>query len=208
LIERARLARLKQLGDPEAERLRVEAVRSAMQNPNTKEKCRAAQAKCYTTPELEAKRREGLVRSRRRPEVKEFFRRQMIQLHVEGRLTQYLFTRPHQLLKKALQDAAFEGFLTEQPVAGFLVDEVNYRLRIAIEMDGCYWHQCPLHGESRPSVAVAKCKNRDRKEEEVLKTLGWILLRFWEHEINEDLQDVVARVRAAVDERMRAFASA
>lgn len=61
--------------------------------------------------------------------------------------------------------------------------------RIAVFVDGCYWHCCPQHGSmpksNRPFWADKFKKNvaRDRRADGVLRELGYAVWRFWEHEV-------------------------
>jgi DNA mismatch endonuclease (patch repair protein) len=60
--------------------------------------------------------------------------------------------------------------------------------RVAVYVDGCFWHNCPDHGVLpkgnrewwRAKLAVTV--RRDRATEEVLNGLGWTVVRVWEHE--------------------------
>jgi len=76
--------------------------------------------------------------------------------------------------------------------------------RVAVFVDGCFWHRCPDHG-STPRVNrewwVAKLdKNveRDRDTDARLRAEDWVVVRVWEH---EDPADAVARVQRAVRAR-------
>ena len=62
------------------------------------------------------------------------------------------------------------------------------RARIAVFVDGCFWHSCPEHGTT-PSAnrtwwaeKLAANVRRDRATDEHLLELGWLVLRFWEHD--------------------------
>lgn len=77
------------------------------------------------------------------------------------------------------------------------------RARLAVFIDGCFWHGCPVHGQ-RPHVRnghywkpkLAGNAERDRAQTRVLEAAGWTVLRFWEHQNPED-------VAAAVRQRLR-----
>lgn len=60
--------------------------------------------------------------------------------------------------------------------------------KVAVFIDGCYWHGCPEHyvaPRTNPgywSDKVARNIARDRDTDEKLSQAGWLVLRFWEHE--------------------------
>lgn len=62
------------------------------------------------------------------------------------------------------------------------------RARVAVFVDGCYWHSCPLHGTAPRANAswwAAKLQTnvwRDRDTDLQLAELGWLSVRVWEHE--------------------------
>lgn len=78
------------------------------------------------------------------------------------------------------------------------------RQRVAVFVDGCFWHGCPEHYRAPAtnagywSAKVAGNEARDRDTEARLQALGWLVLRFWEH---EPAEQVAAAVAAAVEER-------
>ena len=82
--------------------------------------------------------------------------------------------------------------------------------RIAIFVDGCFWHGCPEHyvkPRSRPEFWGAKLRSnttRDRIQTLALEKLGWTILRFWEHSVATDLGSVVGKIVAAVASQERA----
>ncbi len=63
--------------------------------------------------------------------------------------------------------------------------------RLAVFVDGCFWHGCPIHGSlpiSNRTFWVRKLtrnKLRDRVVRQKLKSLGWSVLRIWQHELHE-----------------------
>jgi DNA mismatch endonuclease, patch repair protein len=67
-------------------------------------------------------------------------------------------------------------------------DIVFTRARLAVFIDGCFWHACPVHGNQprantdywRPKLALNVA--RDRAVDEALIAAGWRVLRAWEHE--------------------------
>lgn len=82
-------------------------------------------------------------------------------------------------------------------------DIVFTRRRVAVFVDGCYWHGCPVHA-STPMVnreywepKLAANVSRDRRVDDALRDSGWSVIRAWEHESPVDVADrVVTRIRA------------
>jgi DNA mismatch endonuclease, patch repair protein len=68
-------------------------------------------------------------------------------------------------------------------------DFVFRRERLAVFVDGCFWHSCPYHGRKPSSrqnywlPKLARNKMRDRIVTRQLRKLGWSVLRIWHHEL-------------------------
>ncbi|MGU3645173.1 very short patch repair endonuclease [Microbacterium sp. C23T] len=94
------------------------------------------------------------------------------------------------------------------PVPGLRrrADIVFTRARIAVFIDGCFWHGCPLHGTApKRNVEYWGPKltaniERDRDTNRRLEAAGWRVMRFWEHEAPGAAAD---RLEAAVRTAMR-----
>ncbi len=82
------------------------------------------------------------------------------------------------------------------------------RLRLAVFIDGCFWHGCPEHGRVPAThraywaPKLARNAERDRDNDAVLRGAGWHVLRLWEHIDPLAAADVVA---GAVAERACGF---
>jgi DNA mismatch endonuclease (patch repair protein) len=82
------------------------------------------------------------------------------------------------------------------------VDVVFPGARVAVFVDGCFWHGCPEHGTwPRNNAAFWRRKieenvRRDRDTNARLEADGWTVLRIWEH---ESPAEAASRVAAAVD---------
>jgi DNA mismatch endonuclease (patch repair protein) len=78
--------------------------------------------------------------------------------------------------------------------------------RVAIFIDGCFWHGCPEHylrPRTRDRYWAAKLRmnvERDLRQTTAFEAQGWRVCRFWEHEVIEHLEDVVSAVRAALSD--------
>jgi DNA mismatch endonuclease (patch repair protein) len=73
------------------------------------------------------------------------------------------------------------------------------RVRLAVFIDGCFWHMCPQHATMPRNNAewwLAKLHRnveRDREKDGQLAGLGWDALHFWEHEEPFAVADAVER---------------
>lgn len=83
-------------------------------------------------------------------------------------------------------------------------DLVFTRWKVAVFIDGCFWHQCPDHGRvptrNRAYWAPKLQANveRDRRVDALLSNEGWLLVRAWEH---EDVDVVVDQIASVVADR-------
>lgn len=91
-------------------------------------------------------------------------------------------------------------------------------LRLAVFIDGCFWHGCPSHA-TRPKANGAWWAQkldanveRDRRNDAELTELGWTVLRFWEHEQPDSVADAICatltELRTARGARVQSCASA
>lgn len=85
------------------------------------------------------------------------------------------------------------------------VDIAFTRARVAVFVDGCFWHSCPVHA-TRPknngewwATKLEANVARDRATDLELRQAGWAVVRVWEHENPEDAAD---RVEQVLRERM------
>jgi DNA mismatch endonuclease (patch repair protein) len=78
--------------------------------------------------------------------------------------------------------------------------------KVAVFVDGCFWHGCPEHysaplaNERFWQEKLLRNRRRDQAADASLRDLGWLALRVWEHDIR-NLDQVVDRVHAAVAAR-------
>ncbi len=83
-------------------------------------------------------------------------------------------------------------------------DFVFPKLRIAVFVDGCFWHGCPIHATQPKQNAefwsqkIAANQTRDRLVTRQLRARGWRVLRLWEHELTRKYERrLLARLRRA-----------
>ncbi|WP_328698650.1 very short patch repair endonuclease [Cellulomonas citrea] len=115
-------------------------------------------------------------------------------------------TAPEILLRRELHRRGLR-FRVDHPLPGMprrRADLLFSRARVAVFVDGCFWHGCPDHG-TRPSSNAAwwsakldRNMERDRDTDDRLADAGWTVIRVWEH---EGAQQAADRVQYAVRDR-------
>ena len=117
---------------------------------------------------------------------------------IEGRNT-----KPEIVLRRALWQRGLR-YRLHAPTPVGRPDVVFAGRRVAIFIDGGFWHGCPVHyvrPRSREDFwrsKLAENVERDRRQTLALEELGWRVVRIWEHEVFEALDDVVELVDQAL----------
>lgn len=92
---------------------------------------------------------------------------------------------------RARERSALSGGRKALPDLRRTADMVFRPAKVAVFIDGCYWHGCPEHyvsPKTNPgywSEKVARNVARDRDTDERLSAAGWLVLRFWEHQSSD-----------------------
>ncbi|WP_405440363.1 very short patch repair endonuclease [Streptomyces avidinii] len=90
------------------------------------------------------------------------------------------------------------------PVPGIrrrTIDIAFTRAKIAVFLDGCFWHGCPAHATQPKANAewwrakLDKNMSRDRETTAHLEATGWTVLRFWEHQTPEEVARSITLTR-------------
>jgi len=87
-------------------------------------------------------------------------------------------------------------------------DIVFVSARVAVFIDGCFWHRCPAHfiqPKNNDVFWLNKISRNVARDELVnaeLKTMGWNVLRFWEHELEDNLNKVASSIEKTVQKRI------
>ncbi|WP_081221710.1 very short patch repair endonuclease [Streptomyces sp. M41(2017)] len=112
-------------------------------------------------------------------------------------------TKPEKALRSLLFKEGLRYRVHALPVQGLRrsVDVLFPKARVAVFVDGCFWHVCPEH--HRPATKntgfwrekFADNQRRDAETNRILEEAGWTVIRAWEHEAPED---VARRVISAV----------
>lgn len=113
-------------------------------------------------------------------------------------------TRPELEVRRELHRLGlrYRVAIAPEPTLRRRADIVFTRVRVAVFIDGCFWHGCPKHGRSSfnhnadywPSKIAANMA-RDADTNAKLERAGWRVLRYWEH---QDAAEVAADVRQAI----------
>lgn len=120
------------------------------------------------------------------------------------RLQRQKDTLPEMKLRRALHALGFRFRVNVQPLSGVRrrADIVFARQRVAIFVDGCFWHGCRRHKSAPRNNGDWWCqkidanRRRDRDTDERLQKAGWTVVRVWEH---EPVEKAVTQVRRIMD---------
>jgi DNA mismatch endonuclease, patch repair protein len=115
-------------------------------------------------------------------------------------------TKPEVALRSAVHALGLRYRVSVRPLNELrrTADLVFTRARVAVFLDGCFWHGCPQHH----TVAVTNAqfwtdkvegnRARDRETDQRLSEAGWTTVRVWEH---EDCREAALRIRDVVQKR-------
>jgi DNA mismatch endonuclease, patch repair protein len=117
-------------------------------------------------------------------------------------------TGPEICLRKALWNRSARGYRLHPKGLPGRPDIVYPKQRVAIMVNGCFWHRCPKceltvpkknmdfwNGKFRRNV------ERDQRVQNELEALGWTTIVVWECEIKENMDDVVQKICGALGKR-------
>lgn len=110
-------------------------------------------------------------------------------------------TKPELAVRRLLHAKGLRYRVNFRPLPGLrrTADVVFTRARVAVFIDGCFWHGCPQHyrapgsNVSYWSAKVSQNRNRDIETTEHLESAGWIVRRFWAHEDSAAVADEIER---------------
>jgi len=112
-------------------------------------------------------------------------------------------TKPEAAIRSALHRLGYrfrKDYRVDLPELRARPDIVFTRQRLAVFIDGCFWHCCPEHGR-QPAVngwywspKLRRNVERDRQVTQALRDHGWTVIRVWEHEPVRSAVDRIAAV--------------
>ncbi|MFI9559093.1 very short patch repair endonuclease [Nonomuraea endophytica] len=99
-------------------------------------------------------------------------------------------TRPELALRRAVHALGLRYRVSYRPLKFVrrTADLVFTRAKVAVFMDGCFWHGCPAHHTVAATNAgfwaekVRRTRERDAETDRLLREAGWHVVRVWEHE--------------------------
>ncbi|MGC9436459.1 very short patch repair endonuclease [Streptomyces sp. WG5] len=109
-------------------------------------------------------------------------------------------TKPEILIRRLVHATGLRYRVAARPLPDLrrTADMVFRSAKVAVFIDGCYWHGCPEHyvppktNSGYWSEKVVRNIKRDRDTDERLREAGWLVLRFWEHEPSDTCADKIA----------------
>jgi len=117
-------------------------------------------------------------------------------------------TKPELALRRALWHEGLRGWRCHWPAPGGRVDIAFTRWRVAVFVDGSFWHGHP--SKWRPDQftgywdeKIRRNIARDRAQDDALGAAGWKVVRVWDFEVEQAPAKVVRHVRRAIDEARR-----
>ncbi|HEY3492663.1 MAG TPA: very short patch repair endonuclease [Solirubrobacterales bacterium] len=108
-------------------------------------------------------------------------------------------TLPERAIRSELHRRGLRFRVDRAPLAGLRsrADIVFGPARVAVYVDGCFWHSCPQHGTKPKANAewweqkLRRNQERDLETDRVLREHGWEVVRIWEHEDPVEAADQV-----------------
>jgi len=117
-------------------------------------------------------------------------------------------TAPEKALRSALYKKGLRFRTDEKPIKDLnrKADIVFLRTKVAVFVDGCFWHGCPIHGTQAKANAdfwrekIKRNQERDADTTKQLEAAGWNIIRVWEH---EDPEKAATEICNIIDRRKK-----
>lgn len=117
-------------------------------------------------------------------------------------------TAPEKALRSALHKKGLRFRIDVKPIKELnrKADIVFRPAKVAVFVDGCFWHGCPIHGTQAKANAefwdqkIKQNQERDKDTVVQLEATGWSVIRVWEH---EDLKGTAQEIYDIVVKRKR-----
>jgi len=125
-----------------------------------------------------------------------------------SRIRSYGNQTTEERLKKIFRAEGIKGWRRHVDLPG-KPDFVFRKGKVAVFVDGCFWHGCPrcnLNPKTNTEYWIKKIRGnrrRDRETRVLLKSRGWIVVRIWEHALNQP-QRIAKRIKNALSKYQKA----
>lgn len=111
-------------------------------------------------------------------------------------------TAPEKSLRSELHKRGLCYRIDARPISELnrRADIVFRSAKVAIFVDGCFWHGCPKHGTQAKANAkfwkdkIRRNQERDAETNQLLKKAGWKVIRVWEHEKPEKTSEKIYKI--------------
>lgn len=98
-------------------------------------------------------------------------------------------TKPELAVRRAVHAKGLRYNVAQAPLAGVRrsADLVFCKVKVAVFVDGCFWHGCPEHYKEPKSntqywrAKIHRNQERDLETSEIFRLHGWTVMRFWSH---------------------------
>ncbi|TFD83104.1 very short patch repair endonuclease [Cryobacterium psychrotolerans] len=111
----------------------------------------------------------------------------------------YRDTKPELVVRRLVHARGLRYRVCARPLPNLkrTADLVFSRARVAVFLDGCFWHGCSLHHTSPTTnsgywaVKILKNMIRDQETNCILQNADWTVLRFWEHQNAQEVAEAI-----------------
>ncbi len=117
-------------------------------------------------------------------------------------------TKPELLLRQALYDNGLRGYRLHWKKAPGRPDIAYPGKRIALFVNGCFWHRCPHCNPSFPKTnklfwqkKFQANAERDKRKKKELKKEGWVVIVVWECQINNRIDRTIQKIKKIIDRK-------
>lgn len=113
-------------------------------------------------------------------------------------------TKPEFNFRKLIWNKSLKGYRIKSKILG-KPDLYFSKKKIAVFIDGCFWHQCPqdfIRPKSKNNYWDSKIKNNKKRDKKITKKLSELdikVIRFWEHDIEKDPEKCYSILRTAYE---------
>ncbi|HEY8480878.1 MAG TPA: very short patch repair endonuclease [Spirillospora sp.] len=119
-------------------------------------------------------------------------------------------TKPELALRRAVHALGLRYRVSYRPLRSVrrTTDLAFTKVKVAVFLDGCFWHGCPQHHTKARTNAeywaekVERNRERDAETDRLLTEAGWLVIRVWEH---EDPHEAAQRIAEIVRSRRAAL---